>query len=104
MPGTGQDRHRFRIAASLTAGALALAVGLVLARAAGLPEWRPGPFPGQGALGRHFVSVATRCGLRLVGEGPRFEVVESSARRRLRNELPLTSAVPRAGVAILAMP
>jgi len=102
MPGTGQDRRRSRIATFLSAGALSLAVGLVLARAAGLPEWRPGPLLDQRALARQLGSVAARCGLRLVGERPRFEIVETSPRRRLEKRMPISSAMPNAAIAFRA--
>jgi hypothetical protein len=102
MPGTGQDRRRSRIAAALAAGALALAGGLILARAAGLPEWRPGPLLDQPSLARQLGSVAARCGLRLVGERPRFEIVETSPRRRLRQQIPIAIAMPKAAIAFRA--
>jgi hypothetical protein len=99
MSGPGLDRRRLPAAAALAAGAALLALGLVLARAR-LPEWRLGPLPDPRTLHHELGAVAARCGLRLVGEAPRFEVCESSRRRRLRNEVPITSAVPSAAVAI----
>lgn len=102
MPGTGQNRRLPSIAAALAAGALVLTVGLILARAAGLPEWRPGPLLDQRALARQLASVAARCGLRLVGERPRFEIVETSPRRRLEKQMPISSAMPNAAIAFRA--
>jgi hypothetical protein len=99
MLGTRMERRHLPAATALAAGALLLAAGLALARAK-LPEWRSGSLPDRQALGREYSSIAAHCGLRLVGAGPRFAVVESSRRRRFSKDLAVTSAVPSAMVAI----
>jgi hypothetical protein len=92
-------RSRPPIAAILAAGALLFALGLVLARAR-LPEWRLGALPDPGALTREYRTIAASCGLRLAAGGPAWELCESSRRKRLRNEEPLTSTAPAAALAI----
>lgn len=99
MPGTASDRRRLPAAATLVAGALLFALGLALARAR-LPEWRLGPLPDQRALGQKLQAIAARCGLRPVGGGSPFELCEVSRRKLFREQVPYTSAVPSAAVAI----
>ncbi|HLX08480.1 MAG TPA: PP2C family protein-serine/threonine phosphatase [Thermoanaerobaculia bacterium] len=99
MPGTGLERRHLPTAAALAAGAVVLALGVGLARAR-LPEWRPGPLPDRRLLQRELAAVAARCGLRLAGSRPSLEIVEMSRRRRVRDEVPLTSVLPEALLAI----
>jgi len=101
MPSIQTDRRRLPTAAALAAGALLLALGAALARAR-LPEWRLGKLPDRQVLARELAGIAARCGLRPIGSRPRWAVVESSQRRRLGKEAPLTSAMPSAAVAIRA--
>jgi hypothetical protein len=98
MSSTGLNR-RHAPAAALAAGGLLFALGLALARAR-VPEWRLGPLPDQRTLGRELQDFAARCGLRLVGETPRVTLCERSLRQRVMQELPLTSAVSGAVLAI----
>jgi phosphoserine phosphatase RsbU/P len=99
MPGTASDRRRLPAAATPVAGALLFALGLALGRAR-LPEWRLGALPDQHALGQKLQAIVARCGLRLAGGGSLFELCEISRRKRAREQVPLTSAVPSAEVAI----
>jgi hypothetical protein len=101
MPGIQTERRRLPTAAALVAGALLLVLGVALAQAR-LPEWRLGKLPDRRALSRELAGIAARCGLRPIGSRPRWTVVESSQRRRLGKEAPLTSAVPSATAAIRA--
>jgi hypothetical protein len=98
MPGIGLDRRRLP-AAALAAGALLFALGLALA-CTRLPEWRVGTLAGQGALREKFVDISVRSGFHYLERGPRLELCELSRRKRLRQEVPITSVVPDATLAI----
>jgi serine phosphatase RsbU (regulator of sigma subunit) len=96
------DKRQRRLpAAVLAAGALLFGLGLALALAR-LPEWRLGQLPDRAGLRREVQAVAARLGLHLTAGGTRLELCERSRRRRLRNQVPITSAVPSAAVAIRA--
>jgi hypothetical protein len=99
MAATGIDRRRVSAAAVLAAGLAVFALGLGLAWDR-LPEWRQGPLPDKRLLGRDLAAIAAGCGFRLLGEGPRFELAESSRQKRLSSEVPITGAVPHAELLI----